>query len=149
MKYDLNAIIVHYGPSISSGHYCIFIRYALNEWYKFDDEKVAFVQEDVVLVAEAYIMFYSKRGTSWFSDYIQIHRYFVNFVISKTSLCIPNHASDVGESNYVVDESSLKPELNKIDDNDSPINSSSNSIYSRIHVQYIVVVVVVELSILI
>ncbi|WMV41989.1 hypothetical protein MTR67_035374 [Solanum verrucosum] len=104
MKYDLNAIIVHYGPSISSGHYYIFIRYALNESYKFDDEKVAFVQEDVVLVAEAYIMFYSKR-----------------------------------------DESSLKPELNKIDDNDSPVNSSSNSIYSRIHVQYIVV----ELSVLI
>ncbi|KAK4729851.1 hypothetical protein R3W88_022839 [Solanum pinnatisectum] len=148
MKYDLNANIVHYGPSISSGHYYIFIRYALNEWYKFDDEKVAFVQE-VVLVAEAYIMFYSKRGTPWFSDYIQIHRHFVNFVISKTSLCIPNHVSDVGESNYAADESSLKPELNKIDDNDSPVNSSSNSIYSRIHVQYIIVVVVVELSILI
>ncbi|XP_049378124.1 uncharacterized protein LOC125842884 [Solanum stenotomum] len=85
MKYDLNAIIVHYGPSISSGHYYIFIRYALNEWYKFDDEKVAFVQEDIVLVAEAYIMFYSKR-----------------------------------------DESSLKPELNKIDDNDSPWFTHTN-----------------------
>ncbi|WMV40544.1 hypothetical protein MTR67_033929 [Solanum verrucosum] len=74
MKYDLYAITVHSGPSISSGHYYSFIRCAPNEWYKFNDEQVVFVEEDFVLAQEAYIMFYARRSTLWFSDYIQIHR---------------------------------------------------------------------------
>ncbi|XP_049372603.1 ubiquitin carboxyl-terminal hydrolase 20-like [Solanum verrucosum] len=106
MKYDLYAVIVHSGPSISSGHYYTFIRCAPNEWYKFDDEKVDYVQEDLVLAEEAYIMFYAKRGTPWFFDYSQTHRPFVCFVTPTTS-------------NDTSDGTSLKPELNKIEDNDS------------------------------
>ncbi|KAH0716689.1 hypothetical protein KY285_012720 [Solanum tuberosum] len=85
MKYDLYAVIVHSGPSSSSGHYYSFIRCAPNEWYKFNDEKVDYVQEDLVLAEHAYIMLYAKRGTPWFSDYIKIHRPFVNLVIPTTS----------------------------------------------------------------
>ncbi|WMV41355.1 hypothetical protein MTR67_034740 [Solanum verrucosum] len=106
MKYDLYAVIVHSGPSISSGHYYTFIRCAPNEWYKFDDEKVDYVQEYLVLAEEAYIMFYAKRGTPWFFDYCQTHRPFVCFVTPTTS-------------NDTSNGTSLKPELNKIEDNDS------------------------------
>uniref|UniRef100_M1BB15 Uncharacterized protein n=1 Tax=Solanum tuberosum TaxID=4113 RepID=M1BB15_SOLTU len=56
-------------------------------------------------------MFYAKRGTLWSSDYIQIYMPFVYLVIPTTSV--------VGESNDAVDETSLKPELSKIGDNDS------------------------------
>ncbi|KAH0712168.1 hypothetical protein KY289_008127 [Solanum tuberosum] len=59
-------------------------------------------------------MFYAKRGTPWFSEYIQIHRPFVNLIIPTTS--------DVGESNDAADETSLKPKVNKNEDNDSPAN---------------------------
>ncbi|KAK4729852.1 hypothetical protein R3W88_022840 [Solanum pinnatisectum] len=71
MKYDLYAVIVHFRSSISLGHYYSFIRCAPNEWYKFDDNRVVFVEEDFVLATKAYIMFYAKRGTLWFSDYIK------------------------------------------------------------------------------
>ncbi|KAH0720394.1 hypothetical protein KY285_005197 [Solanum tuberosum] len=114
MKYDLYAVIVHLGFSISSGHYYSFIRCNPNEWYKFNDEHVHWVHEDHVLAEQAYILFYAKRGTLWFSDYRQIHQPFVNLVIPSTSSCIPNnHASDVGESNHAADDTSPKPTPNK------------------------------------
>ncbi|XP_049376681.1 ubiquitin carboxyl-terminal hydrolase 9-like [Solanum stenotomum] len=139
MKYDLYAIIVHSGPSISSGHYYSFIRCAPNEWYKFNDEQVVFVEEDFVLAQEAYIMFYARSGTPWFSDYIQIHRAFVNLIIPTTSTCIPNnHAFDVGEFNNVADDTNMKHELNKIEEDDSPglpyvMASSSNNKMSNLN----------------
>ncbi|XP_049372498.1 ubiquitin carboxyl-terminal hydrolase 20-like [Solanum verrucosum] len=114
MKYDLYAVIVHSGFSISSGHYYSFIRCNPNEWYKFNDEQVHWVHKDHVLAEQAYILFYAKRGTLWFSDYRQIHKPFVNLVTPSTSSCIPNnHASDVGESNHAADDTSPKPTPNK------------------------------------
>ncbi|XP_027767918.1 ubiquitin carboxyl-terminal hydrolase 20-like [Solanum pennellii] len=114
MKYDLYAVIVHSGFSISSGHYYSFIRCNPNEWYKFDDEQVHWVHEDHVLAEQAYILLYTKRHTLWFTDYTQIHKPFVNLVIPSTSSCIPNnHASDVGESNHAADDTSPKPTPNK------------------------------------
>ncbi|XP_049399835.1 ubiquitin carboxyl-terminal hydrolase 20-like [Solanum stenotomum] len=114
MKYDLYAVIVHSGFSISSGHYYSFIRCNPNEWYKFNDEQVHWVHEDHVLAEQAYILFYAKRGTQWFSDYRQIHKPFVNLVTPSTFSCIPNnHASDVGESNHAADDTSPKPTSNK------------------------------------
>ncbi|KAH0743084.1 hypothetical protein KY290_031077 [Solanum tuberosum] len=50
MKYDLYAVIVHSGFSISSGHYYSFIRCNPNEWYKFNDEQVHWVHQYLVLV---------------------------------------------------------------------------------------------------
>ncbi|WMV50883.1 hypothetical protein MTR67_044268 [Solanum verrucosum] len=44
----------------------------------------------------------------------------VNLVIPSTSSCTPNnHASDFGEFNHAADETSPKPEPNKIKDNES------------------------------
>ncbi|KAG5590672.1 hypothetical protein H5410_041186 [Solanum commersonii] len=94
IKYDLYVVIVHFGSFISLAHYYSFIRCAPNEWCKFDDNRVVFVEEDFVLAIEAYIMFYAKRGTPWFSDYIQIH--------------VP-----------LIYETSMKHELNKTEDSDS------------------------------
>ncbi|MCD9642012.1 Ubiquitin carboxyl-terminal hydrolase 21 [Datura stramonium] len=154
MVYDLYAVIVHRGISSCSGHYYSFIRSAPNEWYKFDDSEVFWVHKDIVLTEEAYIMFYAKRGTPWFSDFIVTQKPFIDppiiytpesvldnaDAISITSPCIRNtHASDVSESNKTADASSPKPELNKIEDNESketvqtsspgpagPINSSDS-----------------------
>ncbi|KAH0655317.1 hypothetical protein KY285_030199 [Solanum tuberosum] len=50
MKYDLYAVIVHSGFSFSSGHYYSFIRCNPNKWYKFNDEQVHWVHQDLVLV---------------------------------------------------------------------------------------------------
>ncbi|TMX05020.1 hypothetical protein EJD97_003463 [Solanum chilense] len=114
MKYDLCAVIVHSGFSISSGHYYSFIRCNPNEWYKFDDEQVHWVHEDRVLEEQAYILFYTKRHSLWFTNYTQIHKPFVNLVIPSTSSCIPNnHALDVGESNHAADDTSPKATPNK------------------------------------
>nr|XP_019067536.1 ubiquitin carboxyl-terminal hydrolase 20-like [Solanum lycopersicum] len=103
-----NVIIVHSGPSISSGHYYIFIRCAPNEWYKFNDEKVDYVQEDLVLAENAYILLYTKKGTLWFADYVEIHRPFVDLIMATTS----------NDFSY---ETSLKPALNEIEDNGSHV----------------------------
>ncbi|XP_015160908.1 ubiquitin carboxyl-terminal hydrolase 20-like [Solanum tuberosum] len=138
MKYDLYAIIVHSGPSISSGHYYSFIRCAPNEWYKFNDEQVVFVEEDFVLAQEAYIVFYARRGTPWFSDYIQIHRAFVNLIIPTTSPCIPNnHAFDVGEFNNVADETNMKHELNKIEQDDFPDQEYSKDQLQDVKIKHV------------
>ncbi|KAH0720392.1 hypothetical protein KY285_005195 [Solanum tuberosum] len=37
-------------------------------------KQILWVQEDLVLAEQTYIMFYAKRGTPWFSEYIQIHK---------------------------------------------------------------------------
>ncbi|TMW95369.1 hypothetical protein EJD97_009004 [Solanum chilense] len=101
MKYDLYAIIVHSGSSMSSGHYYSFIRCAPNEWYKFNDKQVDFVEEDIVLSQEAYIILYAKRDTLWFSDYTQIYRSFKNLVIPTTS---NDHLLDVDDQVYCEDQ---------------------------------------------
>ncbi|KAF3658833.1 Ubiquitin carboxyl-terminal hydrolase 21 [Capsicum annuum] len=85
MKYDLYAVIVHIGFSYSSGHYYSFIRSAPNEWYKFDDSKVVRVREDYVLSQEAYVLFYAKRGTPWFSDFIEGQKPFIDPSMLNTS----------------------------------------------------------------
>ena len=81
--------------------------------------QVVFVEEDFVLAKEAYIIFYAKRGTPWFFDYIQIHNPFIKLVVP-TSPCFPNnHAFHVGESNNGDEETSMKYEHNKTNDSDS------------------------------
>ncbi|KAF3616691.1 Ubiquitin carboxyl-terminal hydrolase 20 [Capsicum annuum] len=99
MKYDLYAVIVHAGSTSSSGHYYSFICAEPNEWYKFDDSTISRVHEDLVLAEEAYIMFYAKRDTLWFSDFGALQLHNVD-TIRLLSLSLPNnHASYVSESN--------------------------------------------------
>uniref|UniRef100_A0A3Q7HNW7 USP domain-containing protein n=1 Tax=Solanum lycopersicum TaxID=4081 RepID=A0A3Q7HNW7_SOLLC len=52
IKYNLHVVIVLSGLPISSGHYHNFIHCASNKWYKFDDEKVDYVQEYLVLAEQ-------------------------------------------------------------------------------------------------
>jgi ubiquitin C-terminal hydrolase len=73
-KYDLYAIVVHTGSSSTSGHYYCFIRSAPDTWYKFDDSKVIRVREAYVLSQEAYILFYAKQGTAWFSTFMETEK---------------------------------------------------------------------------
>ncbi|CAH9080058.1 unnamed protein product [Cuscuta epithymum] len=84
-KYYLYAILVHIGYSSCSGHYYCFIRAAPDAWYKFDDSKVTRVDEDFVMSQEAYILFYAKHGTSWFSDFTKTPKFTIPKPISNTS----------------------------------------------------------------
>ncbi|PHT39082.1 hypothetical protein CQW23_22655 [Capsicum baccatum] len=131
MKYDLYAVIVHAGSTSSSGHYYSFICAEPSEWYKFDDSTISRVHEDLVLAEEAYIIFYAKRDTLWFSDFDALQLHNVD-TIRLLSLSLPNnHASYVSESNAsAIDTSSSAPrptgainssdfhELTKIPDNE-------------------------------
>ncbi|XP_055821079.1 ubiquitin carboxyl-terminal hydrolase 20-like [Solanum dulcamara] len=157
MKYDLYAVIVHIGFSYCSGHYYSFIRSAPNEWYKFDDSKVVHVREDYVLSQEAYVLFYAKRGTPWFSDFIEGQKPFIDPSIRSTSpksvlentdaVCVPSpllpnaQAFDVKESNDAANESSPNS-LNKVQDSEGKENvqmmstprpplGASNILYSK------------------
>ncbi|XP_027348084.1 ubiquitin carboxyl-terminal hydrolase 21-like [Abrus precatorius] len=71
LKYDLYAVVVHVGPSYNSGHYFCFVRSAPDMWHKMNDSKVKCVPSDVVLSQEAYILFYARKGTPWFSSIME------------------------------------------------------------------------------
>lgn len=60
--YELSSVVVHKGK-IDNGHYISYSRRG-KEWFRFDDEKVVFVDEKEVLGAEAYMLYYviSKVG---------------------------------------------------------------------------------------
>ncbi|XP_047264080.1 ubiquitin carboxyl-terminal hydrolase 20-like [Capsicum annuum] len=95
IKYDLYAVIVHAGSISISGHYYCFICAEPNEWYKFGDSMISRVHEDLVLAEEAYIMFYTKRDTLWFSDFVALQKHNVD-TIPKLSFSLSNHhASDI------------------------------------------------------
>lgn len=142
MKYDLYAVIVHIGFSYCSGHYYTFIRSAPNEWYKFDDSKVVRVREDVVLSQEAYVLFYAKRGTPWFSDFIEGQKPFIDPSLLNTSpksvlentdavrvsspLLPSTQAFRVKEPNDAANESSPSS-LNKVQDSEGKENVQMTS----------------------
>lgn len=58
--YDLIGVSNHYG-NLSSGHYTA---YALNqnEWFDYDDGTVSKLDENKVVTANAYVLFYKLRG---------------------------------------------------------------------------------------
>ncbi|KAL1827179.1 hypothetical protein DCAR_0206338 [Daucus carota subsp. sativus] len=78
LKYELYAIVVHIGFSATSGHYYSFIRSAPDTWYKFDDSRVVRVREEFVLSQSAYILFYAKQGTPYFSSYLETIKPFLD-----------------------------------------------------------------------
>ncbi|CAN4128158.1 unnamed protein product [Withania somnifera] len=142
LKYDLYAVIVHIGISYCSGHYYSFIRSAPNEWYNFDDSKVVRVREDFVLSQEAYVLFYAKRGTAWFSDFIEGQKPFIDPSILNTSpksvlentdavritspLLPSTQAFRVKEPNDAANESSPSY-LNKVQDSEGKENVQMTS----------------------
>ncbi|XP_062073616.1 ubiquitin carboxyl-terminal hydrolase 20-like [Humulus lupulus] len=68
--YDLYAIVVHVGLSSMFGHYFSFVRSSPDTWHRLDDSKVTRVEEEFVLSQDAYILFYARRGTPWFSSLV-------------------------------------------------------------------------------
>jgi hypothetical protein len=58
-KYELYAVLVHYGETCFSGHYTCFVKFH-GTWYLFDDQQVTPVSFVIVLKQNAYILFYKR-----------------------------------------------------------------------------------------
>ncbi|XP_077234308.1 ubiquitin carboxyl-terminal hydrolase 21-like [Tasmannia lanceolata] len=71
LQYKLYAVVVHIGFSSDSGHYICFIRSSPQTWNRLDDSKVMSVSEESVLSQEAYILFYARQGSPWFSSLME------------------------------------------------------------------------------
>ncbi|XP_071693543.1 ubiquitin carboxyl-terminal hydrolase 21-like isoform X2 [Rutidosis leptorrhynchoides] len=85
LKYELYAVVVHAAFTSNSGHYYCYIRSTPGTWYKFDDRKVSSVSETHVLSEEAYILFYAKQGTPWFSNFMETYKPTLDSNLSNTS----------------------------------------------------------------
>eukprot|EP00257_Ricinus_communis_P009207 XP_002527676.2 ubiquitin carboxyl-terminal hydrolase 20 [Ricinus communis] len=85
LKYQLYAIVVHNGLSPTSGHYFCFVRSSPSTWHKLDDCRVVKVEEEEVLSQAAYILFYVRDGTPWFSSLIELEKDSSDPSISNTS----------------------------------------------------------------
>jgi len=61
-SYRLYALTVHSGASMKSGHYFTYGRnMGSNLWYRFDDESVSQVSQDIVARAQAYLLYYEMK----------------------------------------------------------------------------------------
>ena len=59
-RYRLYAVVRHSG-GLEGGHYYTYARNAINnKWYMFDDGNVFYVEEEEVLRANGYILFYER-----------------------------------------------------------------------------------------
>ncbi|ESQ39822.1 hypothetical protein EUTSA_v10000790mg [Eutrema salsugineum] len=67
-KYLLYAMVEHLGSGVSFGHYSSYVRSAPGTWHHFDDSKVRKISEEYVLSKHAYMLFYAREGTPWFSS---------------------------------------------------------------------------------
>ncbi|KAJ0242627.1 Ubiquitin carboxyl-terminal hydrolase 21 [Hirschfeldia incana] len=67
-KYYLYAMVEHLGSGVHFGHYSSYVRSAPGTWHHFDDAKVRRISEDCVLSKTAYMLFYAREGTPWFSS---------------------------------------------------------------------------------
>ncbi|XP_010559301.1 PREDICTED: ubiquitin carboxyl-terminal hydrolase 21-like [Tarenaya hassleriana] len=66
--YHLYALVEHLGSSLTDGHYVSYVRSAHETWHKFDDSRVTRIEEGCVLSQDAYILFYARERTLWFSS---------------------------------------------------------------------------------
>ncbi|KFK31436.1 hypothetical protein AALP_AA6G111700 [Arabis alpina] len=66
-KYRLYAFVEHLGNGVSFGHYSSYVRSAPETWHNFDDSKVTKIREECVMTQNAYLLFYAREGTPWFS----------------------------------------------------------------------------------
>ncbi|XP_065646755.1 ubiquitin carboxyl-terminal hydrolase 20 isoform X2 [Hydra vulgaris] len=63
-KYDLTAVITHFG-SVGGGHYIAHAKNYINgKWYEFNDSHVTEVSETSVLNTEAYVLFYTLKDNT-------------------------------------------------------------------------------------
>jgi ubiquitin C-terminal hydrolase len=58
--YDLYGICNHEG-SVLGGHYTAYVKNANNKWYLFNDTSVKQVDEDSIIGAQSYCLFYRKK----------------------------------------------------------------------------------------
>ncbi|KAK1324659.1 Ubiquitin carboxyl-terminal hydrolase 20 [Acorus calamus] len=70
MLYNLYAVVVHIG-SCGSGHYISYVRPSPGSWYQLNDSEVSQVSEEEVLKQNAYILFYIRQNSPWFSSYME------------------------------------------------------------------------------
>jgi ubiquitin carboxyl-terminal hydrolase 4/11/15 len=69
-KYDLYAVVNHYG-SLNGGHYTALGKNHLNnKWYNFNDGSVSAAHGEKVQTSAAYVLFYRRRDADPEADYI-------------------------------------------------------------------------------
>ncbi|KAF3792966.1 Ubiquitin carboxyl-terminal hydrolase 21 [Nymphaea thermarum] len=71
-KYDLYALVVHTGGTSTFGHYFSFFRSSPDSWHRLDDSLVDTASKTAALSQEAYILFYKRQDSPWFSSTIEV-----------------------------------------------------------------------------
>jgi ubiquitin carboxyl-terminal hydrolase 44/49 len=67
--YDLSSVVVHEGKMIGAGHYTTYCKNRANDcWILCNDTRVSIASVDVVLKAQAYILFYTHRSATDFVE---------------------------------------------------------------------------------
>jgi ubiquitin C-terminal hydrolase len=61
---DLTGVICHEGKGMSGGHYFSYCKNMSDEWHLYNDHRVSRVTAEEVQAAQAYMLFYSRRGSS-------------------------------------------------------------------------------------